>query len=381
VFDFDEEIDRHGDGSVKWNHFGPDILPLFIADMDFRAPQVIIEKLVEKARFGVYGYQLYDELNKLIARWLRRQYKCEADEQWIVLLHALVPGLALTTSMREGSVLIPVPSYTGILDAPVKTGRRSIWSPLKNEDEYYQPDFDDMRHKAEADTRMMMLSNPHNPVGRVYKEEELREFSRFAKERNILVISDEVHSDFIYENKHIPFFTLDDYAYNNSITLMGPGKTYNVAGLPFGFAVIPNKNIRREFKKAAYAISESGVMHAAVAEKAYDGSCDDWKRELMVYLKGNRDFLEAGLKKISSDIKFPHNEGSYLQWIDFSRLLGEENPYRWLIKKARVAMSEGAAFGESDANGRRNNHVRLNFATTRARLAEALRRIEAALNA
>jgi cystathionine beta-lyase len=378
LYNFDEEISRRGDNSEKWNRYADDVLPLWVADMDFRAPKPVIDALVEKARFGIYGYQYYEEIKSTIAAWLNGNYHCGVQNEWIVIVHALVPALAQATSMRDGGVLLPVPTYMGILSAPVKTGRKPIFSPLKNTGEYYEMDFVDMRKRCADGAETMILCNPQNPVGRVYKKEELLEASRVAKENALLVISDEVHGELILEGEHIPFFTVDDYARENSITLMGPGKTCNIAGLPFGFAVIPNKKLRADFKKAAYAISESGVMHLAAASVAYSGACDDWKKELLVYLKANRDFLEAGLKKISSEIKFPRTEGSYLQWIDFGALVKGENAYQWLLERAKVAVNAGTMFYGSPAPDAHKSYVRLNFATTRARLAEALRRIEAA---
>ncbi|MDR3301391.1 MAG: aminotransferase class I/II-fold pyridoxal phosphate-dependent enzyme [Spirochaetaceae bacterium] len=376
---FDEEIERRGDGSEKWNRYPADVLPMWIADMDFRAPQPIVDALVEKARFGIYGYQIYDELPALLADWLREKYHCEAQPEWIVPVHALVPALAQAASVRQGGVLIPVPTYMGILSAPVKTGRRATHAALKNTNESYEMDFAEMRLKADSGTETLMLCNPQNPVGRVYRHEELLEASRLANEKNLLVISDEVHSELIYEGEHIPFWTVDDYARENSITLMGPGKTCNIAGLPFGFAVIPNEAIRAAFKKAAYAISESGVMHATAAKIAYSPACTEWKRALIAYLKGNRDFLEAGLKNISSKIRFPHLEGTYLQWVDFGEVLENQNAGKWLLLNAKIAANDGNMFYGGDTHGRYDAYVRLNFAAPRSRLACALERIGNAL--
>jgi cystathionine beta-lyase len=381
---FDEEIERRGDGSEKWNRYPADVLPMWIADMDFRAPQPSVDARVEKARFGIYGYQIYDELPVLLADWLCGKYHCEAQPEWIIPVHALVPALAQAASVREGGVLIPVPSYMGILSAPVKTGRQASHSPLRNTNECYEMDFDDMRRRAGigsgSGTETLMLCNPHNPVGRVFRQEELLEASRLAKEKKMLVISDEVHSELIYEGEHIPFWTVDDYAHDNSITLMGPGKICNIAGLPFGFAVIANKAIRAAFKKAAYAISESGVMHATAAKIAYSAECAEWKSELISYLRGNRDFLEAGLRNISDKVKFPHLEGTYLQWVDFGGVLGNQNAGKWLLDNAKIAVNDGNMFYGTGVGGGYDSYVRLNFAAPRSRIAEALNRIAEALN-
>jgi cystathionine beta-lyase len=291
----------------------------------------------------------------------------------------------------SGGVVIPVPSYMGILSAPVKTARPSIHSPLCKSErvisgetfDYYEMDFEDMRRRAkEQNAAMLILCNPQNPVGRVYKKNELQSACDIARENNLLIVCDEIHSDLIFEGTHVPFFTLDDdYARENSITLMGPGKTYNIAGLPFGFAVIPGKKTRDEFCKAAYAISENGVMNLTAASVAYSGACDSWREELLAYLKGNRDFLEAGLRKISErrgeGIRITHCEGTYLQWIDFSGVLKEgENAYKVLLERAKVALNEGGMFYGAIGKKEYSAFARLNFATTRARLADAIKRIE-----
>ncbi|MDR3324824.1 MAG: aminotransferase class I/II-fold pyridoxal phosphate-dependent enzyme [Spirochaetaceae bacterium] len=377
---FDELIERRGDGSEKWNRYPPDVLPMWIADMDFRSPPAIVEALVERARFGVYGYQIYDDMPALLAGWLRAAYGCEAEADWIVPVHALVPALAQAASVRGGRVLIPVPTYMGILSAPGKSGAAATLCPLKNVDERYRMDVADMRVRAGSGAETLMLCNPHNPVGRVFTREELLEASAFAQENNLLVVSDEVHSELIFEGRHTPFWSVDEYARNNSITLMGPGKTCNVAGLPFGFAVIPNGAVRTAFKKAAYAISEPGVMHAAAARAAYGGACDGWKKELVAYLKGNRDVLEAGLRDISPEIRFPRIEGSYLQWVDFGALTHGESAASWLLRTAKIAANDGAMFyGAAAAPVPGRSCARLNFAAPRSRIACALQRIAGAV--
>ncbi|MDR3248832.1 MAG: aminotransferase class I/II-fold pyridoxal phosphate-dependent enzyme, partial [Treponema sp.] len=240
-------------------------------------------------------------------------------------------------------------------------------SSLKNTNEYYEFDFEDLKRKTTGDVNLFYLCNPHNPVGRVYKYEELKELSRFAKEKNLIVLSDEAHCGLVYDRPHTPWFTVDEYAAEHSITIMGPGKTYNLAGLPFGFAIIPNKKLREEFNKTCYALPHPGILNVAAAKAAY-GASREWQMQLVDYLRGNRDYLEQRLKKSFPAIKLTHVEGTYLQWIDF-RPLGIEDPYRWLQDHAKILPNDGKPFGLE-------GYVRLNFGTTRARLEEALNRIE-----
>jgi cystathionine beta-lyase len=369
VYNFDEPLNRRGSGSYKWDSAGEDVLPMFVADMDFMASPQILTALQAKLNHGVFGYGRDSELPGILAQWFRDEYRAEIAEDWIVLLPAIVPVLAAVSRIREGPVLINTPNYHVLLQAPLKAGKQTILSPLKNTGEYYEFDFDDLRWRAESGTRLFYLCNPQNPTGRVFKHEELAELSRFAKERGLLVVSDEAHCGLVYDRPHIPWFTVDEYAADQSITIMGPGKTYNMAGIPFGFAVIPNKTVRDEFGKVCYAVPKPGVLNVAAAKAAY-GLSGEWKRELVEYLRGNRDYFEKALREYFPAARLTHVEGTYLQWIDF-RPLGIKEPFVWLRETAKILANDGAIFGLE-------GYVRLNFGTTRSRLEEAVGRIKTA---
>jgi cystathionine beta-lyase len=342
---------------------------MFVADMDFRSSPQIIKAIRDKVDHGVFGYGRDPEFPGVIKKWFAQEYQVTIEEDWIVLLPAIVPVLAAVSQLRPGPVLINTPNYHVLLAAPPRAGKETILSPLKNTNEYYEVDFDDLDRRTTKDVRLFYLCNPHNPVGRVYTYEELKALSRFAKEKDLVIISDEAHCGLVYDRPHIPWFSVDEYAADRSVTIFGPGKTFNLAGLPFGFAIIPNKTLREEFNKTCYALPHPGVLNVAAAKAAY-GESRDWKIQLVDYLKGNRDYLETRLKAIDG-VKFTHVEGTYLQWIDF-RPLGIEDPYQWLQDKAKILPNNGKPFGIE-------GYVRLNFGTTRARLAEALDRIEKAL--
>ncbi|WP_010257262.1 MalY/PatB family protein [Treponema primitia] len=365
-YNFDEPLNRRGFGSTKWDTTAGDVLPMFVADMDFKSAPAIIEAIQAKLDHGVFGYGRDQEFPGVIKKWFQDEYKVTIKEEWLTLLPAIVPVLAAVSRLREGRVLINTPNYHVLLAAPGKAGKGTILSPLKNTEEYYEIDFDDLANRIQDDVKLFYLCNPQNPVGRVYKYEELRELSRFAQERGLIVISDEAHCGLVYDRPHLPWFSVDEYAANQSITIMGPGKTYNMAGLPFGFAIIPNPVLREEFVKTCYALSNPGILNVAAAKAAY-GSSREWHLQLVDYLKGNRDYLEKELKSISG-VKFTHVEGTYLQWIDF-RPLGIPNPYQWLQDKAKILPNNGKPFGL-------DGYVRINFGTTRARLEEAVKRIK-----
>jgi cystathionine beta-lyase len=369
-FNFDEPVERRGFGSVKWDTVREGVLPMFVADMDFRSSPQIMEALEAKVHHGIFGYGRDLEFTGIIKQWFQDEYKLTIKADWILLLPAIVPVLAAVSRLREGRVMINTPNYHVLLAAPSKAGKETILSPLKNTHEYYEMDFDDMRQRIEPDVQLFYLCNPHNPVGRVYKYEELKELSRFAKEHKLLVISDEAHCGLVFDRPHIPFFSVDAYAAEQSVTIMGPGKTYNLAGLPLGFAIIPNETVRHAFSKICYALPSPGILNMAAAKAAY-GSSKEWRLQLVDYLKGNRDYFEQGLRENFPAAKLTHVEGTYLQWVDF-RPLGIEDPYQWLQDKAKILPNQGNPFGLE-------GYVRFNFGTPRARLEEALRRIKEGL--
>jgi cystathionine beta-lyase len=370
-FDFDEPLNRRGFGSVKWDSVPEDMLPMFVADMDFRSAPQIIEALNRLLQQGVFGYGRDLEFPGIIRQWFQEEYGLLINEEWVLPLPAIVPVLAAVSHLRPGRILINIPNYHVLLSAPLKAGKETILSPLKNTNEYYEMDFADMRGRIEPDVRLFYLCNPHNPVGRVYTRSELEELSRFAQEKNLIVISDEAHCGLVFDRPHIPWFAVDEYAAENSVTLMGPGKTFNLAGLPFGFAVIPNGKLREEFSKTCYSLPHPGIFSLAAAKAAY-GSAREWRCALVDYLRENRDYLEKSLREQFPQVKLTHVEGTYLQWVDF-RPLGIADPYRWLREEAKILPNEGKIFG---APG--EGYVRINFGTSRANLEEAVRRIQRA---
>jgi cystathionine beta-lyase len=369
-YNFDEVIECRGFGSIKWDTVREGILPMFVADMDFHCAPQIAAALQKRLSYRVFGYGRDPELPDALIQWLREEYALEVQPDWIVLLPAIVPVLSAVSRLRDGPVLINTPNYHVLLGAPLKAGKRTILSPLKNAGEYYQFDFDDLRQRAVPEAGLLYLTNPQNPVGRVYTQDELSELSRFAQEKNLIVISDEVHCGLVYDHPHIPYFSVDAYAADHSVTLMGPGKTFNLAGLPFGFAVIPNESLRREFHSVCYALPSPGILNLAAAKAAYRDA-GEWRRQLVAYLRGNRDYLEQELKRRFPPVKLTHVEGTYLQWLDL-RPLGVERPWQWLHEQAGILTSDGKQFGL-------DGYIRLNFGTCRSRIREALDRIERGL--
>lgn len=371
AFNFDEKIERRGTDCVKWDAFPEEYIPMFIADTDFAVPPAITERLIERTRHPVYGYSMPGkELFDSFIGWFKENYNYEIKEEWLVLMTGIVPALAVASGVRKGKSITNIPNYMNILNAPKRAGNEMIEVPMRNTDEFYEIDFDALKKALTPDTRTFYLCNPHNPVGRVYTEKELRAVAEFAKYHGLLVVSDEIHCELVYDRPHIPFLSLDDYARDHSITFMAPGKTYNVPGVTLSFAIIPNAELREKFKKVGYAMGHPGVFEVQAAIGAYKSS-GDWKQELVAYLKGNRDYLEKEIKERFPKAKMPHTEGTFLQWIDF-RGYGENIDAEYLKENAKVVVNDGADFGVP-------GYVRLNFGCRRETITAALDRIEEAL--
>lgn len=373
AYDFDTPIQRRSTGCIKWDLFPKEVLPMFIADMDFPAAPVITEAIIHRAKsHPVYGYSFSErELFPAFRDWLEKTYGERIAETKLLLLSGIVPALSLVSNLAEGKSITTTPNYGHLLSAPSRAGNEMLTAPLRNEHEQYTFDFDALEQALTSDTKLFYLCSPHNPVGRVWKREELAALSAFAQRHNLLVVSDEIHCELVYDRPHVPFFTVSDYAREHSICLYAPGKTYNLAGNNLAVAVIQNQELKQRLKSLSYAMSTPGIFNTTAAAAAYTRA-GEWRDALVSYLRGNRDYLEAELNRRFPLTKHPHTEGTYLQWIDF-RPYGAELTKDWFLKHAGVALTGGAEFGGP-------GYVRLNFGCPRVQLTEALNRIEEALN-
>ena len=368
--ELDRFIDRHHTNSIKWDYTNEDELPMFIADMDFESAPAVKARIEKRLQHPVYGYtKTPDELINSFISWFKEEYDFDLEKEWVVPISGIVPALAVVSNLRGGSSITVTPNYHMLLEAPEKAGNKMIRVPLRNDNEYYTFDFDALSKALLPDTKLFYLCNPQNPVGRIYTQKELKEVSSFAKENDLVVISDEIHCELVYDRKHIPFLTVDDYAKENSISFYAPGKTYNIPGVSLAFAVIPNEWIRKEFGRISYALGHPGVFNIEAGIAAYSES-KKWRLELIKYLKGNRDYLESELKKRFPKALFTHTEATYLQWVNF----GEGIDGDYLRKNAKVWFTDGKSFGGE-------GYVRINFGCPRGCITEALDRIESALAA
>ena len=369
---FDTPIDRRHSDSIKWSKYaGRDILPLWVADMDFAAPPAVLDALQQRIAHGVFGYGgAWPSLTESVLAHLEAEYRWSIEAEWIVWLPGLVSGLNIACRAVDGEVLTATPIYPPFLSAPHFSGRRLNRAELDCSDGHWHWDKIALKNALTAATRLFLLCHPHNPVGRCWNRDELLDLASFAEENDLIVCSDEIHCGLILDadKRHIPFASLSPEAAKRSITLMAPSKTYNIPGLGCAFAVIPDAGLRRRFQQAMNGIvPHVNVLGLAACEAAYR-DCTEWHRELLAYLAGNRDRLTAAVNA-GKRVKMSHVEATYLAWIDV-RQLGLVHPAAH-FEAHGLGLSDGADFGAP-------GWLRLNFGCPRSTLEEALKRFSKA---
>jgi cysteine-S-conjugate beta-lyase len=375
-FDFDSIIDRSNTGSEKWNKYrGRDIIPLWVADMDFRSPPAVLKALHDRVEHGVFGYT-YPEpgLITAVQNALVRDYGWQIDPDWLVWLPGLVCGLNVlcrAIGAPGDEVLTCTPVYPPFMSAPALTERSAVKVPLLLEAGRWVPDFEALDRAVTAKTKLLLLCNPHNPVGRAWNREELLKFAELAERHDLVIGSDDIHSELILDAgvRHIPIASLASDIAKRTITLLAPSKTYNVPGMGCSFAVISEPSLRRQFRKAmGRLVPHVTALGYTTAEAAYrDG--EPWRTALIDYLRGNRDLVQAEIAALPG-LSITHLEATYLAWID-ARGLGVDNPALF-FENAGVGLSDGADFAAP-------GFVRLNFGCSRVLLTRALERIKKAV--
>jgi cysteine-S-conjugate beta-lyase len=376
AFDFDHAPDRRGTDSGKWAYFGPDVLPMWVADMDFTSPPAIVEALQERVAHGVFGYG-WDNANlrAAVVERMARLYDWHIKASDIFFLPGLVSGLNLVSQAvgePGDSVVVHTPVYGPFLSAPVNQGRTLRVAPLKLHNEgqclYYTVDYERFESVIDASTRMFILCNPHNPVGRVFQRDELLQMADICEQHNLVICSDEIHCDLLMDNmKHIPIASLSPEIAQRTVTLMAPSKTFNVPGLGFSMAIVQNVELRKKIERAATGIvPHANILGVVAAEAAYT-RCDDWLRELNAYLTANRDYAVAYLQRELPAARVTCPEATYLLWVDCRELGIEGTPSDFFLKRAKVAGSDGKSFGEGG-----EGFVRLNYGCPRYILQKGL---------
>ncbi|QDY42184.1 MalY/PatB family protein [Candidatus Pantoea soli] len=376
AFDFDQGIDRRHSDSLKWHKYGDrDVLPLWVADTDFRSPPCVIEAIKNRADHGVFGYGAtpYGLIDITVAR-LAQRYQWHIEPEWIVLLPGVVSGLNLAvrafTAPGEAT-LAPTPIYPPFRAASRLTERPQVNLPLQRQQDRWVLSLDTAR--LQGNERLLMLCNPQNPGGTVYRREELEAQLAFAQQHDLIVCSDEIHCDLLLTPglQHVPFASLSDDAAQRSITLLSPSKTFNIAGLGASMAIIPDAGLRKRFRQVREGIVPGVDILALVAAEAAWRGGDAWLDAQLEYLRGNRDWLVAQVNALP-ELSMVTPEATYLGWIDASQL-DVASPALY-FEKHGLGFSPGRDFGD-------DRFVRFNFGCTRALLEQAVDRLQQAVSA
>jgi len=375
-YDFDTPIERRGTSSLKWEKYrGRDIIPLWVADMDFAAPPAVIAAIRLHVDHGVYGYTLPpDELVHAVTDMLERVHAWKASPDWIVWLPGLVTGINVACRAGGASgdeIMTTTPAYPPFLSAPAFSGRSLLAVPHEKDGENYVFDYDGLERAVTSRTRMFLLCNPQNPTGRVFTREELLRLAEICLKHGIIICSDEIHCGLVLDRgtQHLSLAALDKEISRNTITLLAPSKTYNLPGLGCSFAVIPDPELRRSFTRVMRGIVPHVNAFGYTAAAAAYRDSEDWRLDLLDYLRANRDLVEEFIAG-KPGLSMCHVEATYLAWID-ARGLDAGNPAAF-FEQAGVGLSDGTDFGAP-------GFVRLNFGCPRSILNQALERMGNAL--
>ena len=381
-YNFDELVDRQNTNSVKYDgrqyFFGNDnVIPLWVADMDFRTPDFITRAVQERAKHEIYGYTFRaDSYNEAIQHWLKNRHGWGIQKEWVHFSPGVVPAVALAVmsfTQPGDSVIVQPPVYFPFFSAVKNADRVLVENPLIFGNGRYYMNFDDLEKKIQADTKILILCNPHNPGGMAWTEEELTRLGEICMANNILVVSDEIHSDLVFKrHKHIPFASISDEFAMNSITCMAPSKTFNVAGLSTSFLVMPNKKIFDKYDNLMKGTHLYGgnIFGSIALEAAYSNGAD-WLDQLMDYVEENYNFVENYLKKNIPQIVPMKPEATYLIWLDFSGLGIKDLDVNARLIKAGVGLNRGVQFGQQG-----KGFMRMNVGCPRSIIADALERMK-----
>lgn len=379
TIDFDLVVNRRDSDSIKWNKFPADVLPLWVADMDFLTPQPVIEALQTRISHNIFGYSLpQEETKKTICSWLERRHDWIVSPEEVILFPGVVPAFnaAARAYAKPGdSVLLQTPAYHPFFDLSANANVSLSFAPLKNSSQgKHEIDFNDFEGKIQPATRVFMLCNPHNPTGRVFSKEELLKMAELCLNRNLIICSDEIHSDLIFPpHKHIPIASISEEIALSTITLMSPSKTFNLAGLTSAVVIIQNPLLREDFLKAVSgSANRVNILGEAALNAAYS-ACDEWLDNLLVYLDRNRCLLFDFINHELNGVAMHKPEGTYLGWLDLSET-HLEKPASYLFENARVALNAGEWFGKEYGK-----FARINFGCPRTTLKTALDRIKSSL--
>jgi len=387
-FDFDRTTDRRGTWSMKWDHGervlgARDVIPMWVADMDFPAPPAVVEALTRRAAHGIYGYPMVPRSFWMtVVRWLGTRFGWVVERDWLLKAPGVVPslGACVRALTRPGEgIVVQTPVYFPFFSAIELNNRRLVRNPLAFGAGRYSMDFDGLERAIDRETRMLILCSPHNPVGRVWTKDELRRLGSIARERDLIIVSDEIHAELHFRgHRHVPLASLDEDLARRTVTLLAPSKTFNVAGLTTSLIVAADAGLRERIAAELSTMGfEIGNLFGLLALETAYAEGGEWLDELLLYLEGNLDLLDRFVAERIPRLKLVRPEGTYLALLD-ARGLGFEPAalHEFFWRKAGVYFSAGELFGDE-----LRGFERLNFGCPRPLLVEALERIERAVDA
>lgn len=381
TYNFDELIDRTNTNCLKYDarnsFFGTaDLLPLWVADMDFKTPDFIVEAIKKRAEHEIFGYTFRGEAyNQSIVNWLQRRHNWEIKPKWISFSPGVVAGLTLAIealSKPGDGVIIQPPVYFPFFDSVKGTGRELIENPLRLENGRYYFDLEDLKQKITSKTKLLLLSNPHNPGGMAWNETELTELARICIENKVLIISDEIHSDLIFEGyRHTPLAGISEEIAQNCVICMSPSKTFNTAGLTTSYLVIPNKRHFVSYERVMRLphLHMGNIFGTVALEAAYTQG-EEWLAQLIKYIQENYSLLEQFINENLPEVKVMRPEATYLIWLDFSALRLTDEKINQKLIDAGVGLNRGVQFGKQGTG-----FMRINIGCPRSILQEALFRM------
>ncbi|KAA6351916.1 Cystathionine beta-lyase PatB [termite gut metagenome] len=387
-YNFDEIIERRNTGALKTDilqarYGNSDLLPLWVADMDFRSCEKIIEAMQKRCEHGIFGYPVATEAYYLsIINWLKNEHQWTIQQKWLSYIPGIVKGIAFAVmhfSNPNDKIIIQPPVYHPFRMVTQMHHRQVVNNPLIEENGRYRMDLDGLRKLIDKDCKLLILANPHNPVGITWDKETLKELAGICYENHILVIADEIHADMaIFGNRHFPFATVSEQAEQNSITFMSPSKTFNIAGIVSSYAIVPNDSIRQSFYTflEASELGDGTIFAYTAIEAAYNQG-KEWKDQMLHYVEANIRFVDAYVKEHIPAIQVIIPEASFLVWLDCRALgLNQKELNRLFTDQAQLALNDGEMFGKEGIG-----FMRLNVGCPRSILDKALKQLAQAVHA
>lgn len=387
IYDFNAPIDRRGTHCVKFDalkdmYGRDDLLSLWVADMDFATPDFIIDALKRRLDHPVLGYPVqYDGYWQSVVNWIYNHHGWQVQREWMRYIPGIVKGIGMVVNVftQPGDkIIIQPPVYHPFRLVPEHNGREIVMNPLRREGDSYTMDFEQLEQVIDDKCRILILANPHNPIGITWDKATLARLADIAVKHNLIVISDEIHCDMaLYGNKHIPFASVSENAARCSITFGAPSKTFNIAGIVSSYAIVPNEALREKFFAWLTANEmDMATIFAMVATEAAFSEGEEWRQQMLSHIESNIDFVDEYLKANIPEVRAIKPQASYLVWLDFSALgLEHEKLIDMLVNDAHLAMNDGAMFGIGG-----EQHTRLNVGTQRAVLEQAMSQLKEAID-